>query len=92
MVRVAAFDAGPEMVGVRVSDNGLGIPPDQREKVFELFHRLRSDAARGGSGLGLSLCDRVVALHGGRIWVEDGEDGGAAVLFTLPRAAPAPAA
>lgn len=84
-LRVTTFDAGADMVGIRVSDNGRGIPPDQREKVFELFHRLRPGAALGGSGLGLTLCERVVALHGGRIWVEAGDEGGAALLFTLPR-------
>lgn len=85
IVRVEAFDAGPDMVGIRVSDNGLGIPPEQRERVFELFHRLREDTALAGSGLGLTLCERVVSQHGGRIWVEDADLGGAALLFTLPR-------
>jgi len=85
VVRVDAFDAGPGMVGIRVSDNGVGIPPEQRDRVFELFHRLDADTALGGSGLGLALCERVVSQHGGRIWVEESDAGGAALLFTLPR-------
>ena len=68
---------------LRVADNGMGIEPRFRTRVFGMFERLsgRTD----GIGLGLSLCHRIVSLHGGRIWIEDGLRGeGIAVCFTLP--------
>ena len=66
-----------------MTDNGTGIEPRFRTRVFGMFERLsgRTD----GIGLGLSLCHRIVSLHGGRIWIEDGLRGeGIAVCFTLP--------
>ncbi|TML08665.1 MAG: response regulator [Actinobacteria bacterium] len=68
---------------LRVTDNGTGIEPRFRTRVFGMFERLsgRTD----GIGLGLSLCHRIVSLHGGRIWIDDGLRGeGIAVCFTLP--------
>ena len=69
-----------------VRDNGIGIPADKRRAVFDMFTRLHAEEHYEGNGLGLSLCERLVAQHGGRIWVEDGEDGGAALAMTLRRA------
>ena len=58
---------------IDVDDDGPGIAPAERERVFDRFHR--SDAARaraaGGSGLGLAISREIVAAHGGRIWVEE---------------------
>lgn len=66
-----------------VRDNGRGVPPGDRERVFELFVQL--DPQNGGTGIGLGIVRRIVAAHGGRIWIEDGLDGrGAAFCFTLP--------
>lgn len=69
-----------------VEDDGPGVPADQRERIFERFHR--SQAARdrdsGGSGLGLAISRSIVAAHGGRIWVEDSRLGGARVVVELP--------
>jgi signal transduction histidine kinase len=68
---------------VKVSDNGIGIEPRFRTRVFGMFERLNSGGS--GIGLGLSLCHRIVSLHGGRIWIEDGLGGdGIAVCFTFP--------
>lgn len=73
----------------RVADNGIGIPAPDRERVFELYTRLKSVERRPGSGIGLAICRRIVELHGGRIWAEDAAPGpGACLCFTLP-AAPA---
>ena len=73
-----------EAVRVRVSDEGPGIPPAQREKVFEPFYRGREEPERPGSGLGLSIARAVVTAHGGRIWVEETAGGGTALVLDLP--------
>ena len=68
-----------------VRDNGIGIPAEHRERVFELFHRL--DVAGEGTGFGLTLARRIVETHGGRMWVEsEGPGRGSTFLFTLPGA------
>jgi PAS domain S-box-containing protein len=68
---------------IRVADNGVGIPPEQRSRVFDMFTRL-DDAPATGHGIGLSSCLRIVDRHGGSIRVEDNPGGGTAFVFTLP--------
>lgn len=68
---------------VEVSDNGTGVAPDQRERVFELLARGEGVAA-DGSGIGLATCKRIVEAHGGTIGVHDAPDGGASVRVALP--------
>lgn len=80
-VRVAA-ERAPEGWVVSVTDDGPGIPAEDRERVFEMFHRLPSGDAAPGSGLGLAICKRIVEHHGGRIWVEPGP-GGAGSRFCV---------
>jgi signal transduction histidine kinase len=81
-VTVTAERAG-EGWTVAVADNGLGIPPGQRQRVFEMFTRL-DNATAGGHGIGLSTCWRIVERHGGDIRVDETPGGGTTVLFTLP--------
>ena len=83
-ITVTVVPAEYGMVLVSVADNGIGIEPRFRARVFGMFERLSN---RGdGIGLGLSLCHRIVSLHRGRIWIDDGIDGdGIAVCFTVPR-------
>ncbi|MGH8267924.1 MAG: HAMP domain-containing sensor histidine kinase, partial [Steroidobacteraceae bacterium] len=72
---------------VSLDDQGPGVPPQFRERIFERFFRLnRSDAAdEGGSGLGLAICRSIISLHGGAIWAESSpEHGGLRMVFTLP--------
>jgi signal transduction histidine kinase len=71
-------------VRLRVADNGIGIPPERRDEVFGVFTRLNADDRFPGSGIGLATCAKVVAYHGGQIWLEDGIDGGIAVVVALP--------
>src|SRR6266540_3624850 len=71
-------------VRVRVADQGPGIPPEERERVFEPFFRRDAGEVRTGSGLGLAIARAVVLAHGGRIWIEGSPSGGAAVVFELP--------
>ena len=71
---------------VRVEDNGPGIPEKFREAVFDKFQQA-SDTLKDrpkGTGLGLTICRQIVGRFGGRVWIEDARQGGAALCFTLP--------
>jgi signal transduction histidine kinase len=85
-VRGVRWPEGPGMLLLSVSDTGVGIPPDQIEKVFDRFHRVDSSETRGirGTGLGLYIVKRLVELHGGNIRVESEVGNGTTVSFTLP--------
>ena len=75
-----------------VRDTGPGIPADKVDAVFEKFKQLDRDAAaRSGYGLGLSICKKIVEIHGGRIWVESQEGHGSRFAFRVPRDGPPPA-
>ena len=73
---------------VSVADRGPGIPETDRERVFDKFYRVMETQTRtsrtAGSGLGLAVSKGLVEAHGGRIWVEQREGGGAIFRFTLP--------
>lgn len=74
---------------VLVQDNGIGIPEDQRELVFESFHRVHRDGYQG-TGLGLAICRRIVDRHGGTIRADAGPDGsGTTIVLRLPLSAAA---
>ncbi|MCW8131086.1 MAG: sensor histidine kinase KdpD [Planctomycetota bacterium] len=75
----------PGEVELEVADRGPGIEPGEEGRIFDKFYRAHSDARRGGVGLGLTICKGIVALHGGRIWVENRVGGGASFRFTIPR-------
>jgi two-component system sensor histidine kinase KdpD len=83
VVSVAPWRSG---VQVRVADDGPGIAPGDRDRVFEAFVRGGSGGpdAGGGSGLGLAISRAIVLAHGGRIWIEGTPSGGTAVVFELP--------
>ncbi|HET7034250.1 MAG TPA: ATP-binding protein [Thermomicrobiaceae bacterium] len=78
-----------ERVRLTVSDQGIGIPLDQRERVFERFHQARPGDHLHGMGIGLYLTREIVSLHGGSVHIEGPEHGGTRVVVTLPRSAPA---
>lgn len=71
-----------------VEDNGIGIPEDACERIFEMFERCNPEKA-DGTGIGLAICRRVVAAHGGRIWVTNNATSGCTFYFSLPAAASA---
>jgi two-component system sensor histidine kinase KdpD len=76
-------------VTVELADCGPGIPPGDEERIFEKFVRGRGVA--GGVGLGLAICRTIITAHGGRIWAENREGGGAVFRFTLSSAGLPPA-
>jgi two-component system sensor histidine kinase KdpD len=85
-IEVRARIEGPAVL-ISVADRGVGIPPDDLERVFDKFYRVRQPRAVSGTGLGLSICKGMVEAHGGSIWAERREAGGTVVTFSLPLSA-----
>jgi signal transduction histidine kinase len=83
-VRLCAQPGGNGLVQISVSDNGKGVPPEHRERIFDKFFQLETNDRRGGLGIGLAFCRMAVEAHGGRIWVQGAPGGGSSFCFTLP--------
>lgn len=69
-----------------IVDHGEGVPPDERERIFDQFHRVRRIDSQPGLGLGLPIVRGLVAAFGGRVWIEDAPGGGAVFRVSLPLA------
>jgi signal transduction histidine kinase len=79
-VTIATRRDGPDGIAVRFADDGVGIPPEQLERIFELYYTTKP----GGSGIGLSVVHRIVHLHDGEIGVESAPGRGTTVTVRLP--------
>jgi chemotaxis family two-component system sensor kinase Cph1 len=84
-VHISAAEAGDTWI-FSVRDNGIGIDPAYRHRIFGLFKRLHNEAYRG-AGMGLAITRQIVEEHGGQIWVESQSGLGSTFFFSLPRAA-----
>jgi PAS domain S-box-containing protein len=87
VVEIAVHEVG-DRVQFRIRDEGIGIPPGERERIFEKFYRLDPELTRGvgGTGLGLYICRELVRRMDGQIWVEAGEPQGSTFVVDLPKA------
>lgn len=85
-IKVICHPAKPHLLHFSVIDNGIGISPEDRQKIFDDFSQVkRTPAVRGqGVGLGLSIAKRLVELHGGNIWVESQVGTGSTFTFSIP--------
>ena len=83
VISVRSTQQGPDWV-ITVADNGIGVPKDRVEHIFEMFERLHSKDEFPGTGIGLAISRKIVERHGGRIWAEPNDGGGTIFGFTLP--------
>jgi signal transduction histidine kinase len=77
------------MAEFRVADNGIGIPEESAERIFQIFQRLHGREQYDGTGIGLAIVRRIAERHGGRVWVESAVGGGSVFHVLLPLDRPA---
>ena len=82
-VRITGAREG-DMVRLSVADRGIGIDPERAEGLFAMWARGEAGEDYEGTGIGLAVCSRIVAAHGGRLWAEPAPGGGSVFSFTLP--------
>jgi signal transduction histidine kinase len=82
-VRIFARRGAAEWI-IGVKDQGIGIKPEHYKRIFQIFQRLHTNDKYEGSGIGLAVCEKIVHLHGGKIWVESEPGKGCTFFFSIP--------
>jgi signal transduction histidine kinase len=77
----------PEQINVQIADQGIGLPADKVERIFERFYQVDGTSRRrfGGAGIGLAIVKRIIDAHDGNIWVESEVNQGSTFYFSLPK-------
>lgn len=83
-IQITVADQDPYWL-FTISDNGIGFDQEYAEQIFKIFKRLHNDNEFQGTGIGLSVCQKVVTKHGGKIWAESQQGKGSSFYFTLPK-------
>ncbi len=84
VINISASDTGKEFLFM-IKDNGIGIEKEYYNRIFIIFQRLHTRFEYAGTGIGLSLCKKIIELHGGEIWVESEFGTGSTFYFTIPK-------
>ncbi len=84
VINISATDKGKEFL-FTIKDNGIGIEKEYFDRIFIIFQRLHTREQYEGTGIGLSLCKKIIELHGGKLWVESEYGKGSTFYFTIPK-------
>ena len=84
LIHIGVYETKTDYI-FSVNDNGIGIAPEYREKIFALFQRLHTTLEYPGTGVGLALCKKIIERHQGHIWAESNEGEGITIKFSLPK-------
>jgi Bacteriophytochrome (light-regulated signal transduction histidine kinase) len=82
---VISVQEKPEEWLFRIEDNGIGIKPENFDRIFQVFQRLHTNKEYPGTGVGLAICKKIIERHQGRIWLESEWQIGTTFNFTLPK-------